>query len=92
MRVREKCIGNAKLSYDDLDTIRVQIEAVLNAGPLTYLYTDSIKEALTPLHLVISRRILNLPDTLPNEDEDFNITDTATCSHQIYLSQVLTHY
>ena len=88
----KKCVGNAKLSYDELNTVIIQIEAVLNARPLTYLYTDSIEEALTPSHLIIGRRILNLPDTFLEEDEDAQVTGKTARSRQFYLSQVLTHY
>ena len=88
----KKCVGNATLSYDELNTVIIQIEAVLNARPLTYLYTDSIEEALTPSHLIIGRRILNLPDTFLEEDEDAQVTGKTARSRQFYLSQVLTHY
>ena len=47
-----------------------------------------MEEALTLSHLVIGKRILNLPDTLPEEEKDFNTNGKATRSGQIYLSQL----
>ena len=44
----KKVLGRARLTFDELSTILVEIEAVLNSRPLTYLYTDNIEEPLTP--------------------------------------------
>ena len=45
--------------YEELYTVLVEIEGVLNNRPLTYLEEDDIKEPLTPIHLYCSHRILN---------------------------------
>ena len=57
----KKTLGRSKLSFDELTTILVEVEAVLNSRPLTYLYSDDIEEPLTPWHLVIGQRLLTLP-------------------------------
>ena len=49
----KKTLGRSKLSFDELTTILVEVEAVLNSRPLTYLYSDDVEEPLTPSHLVI---------------------------------------
>ena len=36
----KKTLGRSKLSFDELTTILVQVEAVLNLRPLMYLYSD----------------------------------------------------
>ena len=56
----KKCLRNARLNYDELSTTLVEVEAVLNSRPLTYVY-DKFEESLTPSHLVIGRRILSMP-------------------------------
>ena len=39
----KKILGRSKLSFDELTTILVEVEAVLNSRPLTYLYFDDVK-------------------------------------------------
>ena len=45
-----------------LTTALVEVEAVLNSRPLTYLSTDDLEEPLTPSHLLVGRRLLDMPD------------------------------
>ena len=74
-----KTLGRSKLSFDELTTILVEVEAVLNSRPLTYLYSDDVEEPLTPSHLVIGRRLLTLPVELLQIDHwDFGDHLTAT--------------
>ena len=56
----KKTLGRSKLSFDELTTILVEVEAVLNSRPLTYLYSDDVEEPLTPSHLVIGRLLPNI--------------------------------
>ena len=66
----KKAIGTAKLSSDELHTIIVEIEGVLNSRPLTYIYPRDLEEPLTPAHLLMGRRLLQLPsDVMMNQDE-----------------------
>ena len=51
-----KVIHNAKLNFEELNTILVEIESMMNSRPLTYL-TDDEMEALTPYHLLHGRNI-----------------------------------
>ena len=46
----KKAIGRATLSYDELSTILIEIESIINARPLTYVYDDieSVSYPLTP--------------------------------------------
>ena len=48
----KKCLGNARLTYEELENVLVDIESVVNSRALTYLY-DEVDEALTPSHLAI---------------------------------------
>ena len=76
-----KIIRQAKFSYDELNTALVEIEAILNSRPLTYVTLQDFEEPLTPSHLLIGRRILSLPDDLnyiDDGDEEF----ARTCSDE----------
>ena len=52
-RCLKKILGTAKLSYDKLLTVVVDVEAILNSRPLTYLDLDDMVEPLTP-HRILS--------------------------------------
>lgn len=54
---------------DELSTVIVEVEAVLNSRPLTYIAAEEIEELLTPAHLVTGRRLIGLLEI--NVDPDF---------------------
>ena len=51
-RCLRKMIGKSRLSYDELNTIVIEIESIINSRPISYLSTDDIEEPLTPSHLM----------------------------------------
>ena len=61
-RCLRKSIGGARLTYDELTTVVAEVEMILNSRPLSYLSSDDIEEPLTPSHLLLGRRVVNLPD------------------------------
>ena len=88
----KKTLGRSKLSFDELTTILVEFEAVLNSRPLTYLYSEDVEEPLTPSHLVIGRRLLTLPvEPLQIDDWDFGDHLTATKRYR-YLADRIQHF
>lgn len=74
-------IGQASLTHDELVTAITEIESIINSRSLSYISAEDIEEPLTPSHLIIGRRILNLPDYLgapfDPEDKDFNVGSTS---------------
>jgi hypothetical protein len=94
-RCLRKMIGRAKLYYDELSTVLVEIEAVVNSRPLTYLSAEDLDEPLTPSHFLYGRRILSLPDGLSEEDvddEEFTLTDAGLNRRLKYLNAVLNQF
>ena len=60
-----KTLGNAKPTYEELNTHLIEVEGALNSRPLTYLY-DEGGEPLTPSHLIMGSRVLDKPDRREN--------------------------
>ena len=63
-RCLRKMVGRAKLLLDELHTAIVEIESIINSRPLSYQASSDMEEPLTLSHLLIGRRVLNLPDNL----------------------------
>ena len=56
-----KTLGRAFVTLMQLENIEVEIEAMLNDRPLTYVSPDlADPEPLTPFHLLYDRRICQL--------------------------------
>ena len=71
----KKVLGRAQVTLSELQTIIVEIEAILNDRPLTYVSADiDDEEALTPSHLLNGRRITSLPHEKV-DDEDIHDPD-----------------
>lgn len=70
-----KIVGNAHFTHDELFTAVVEIEAIINARPLSYVSTEDMEEPLTPSHLLCGCRLLSLPEHFtycrPLDDKDF---------------------
>ena len=74
----ERLIGMVKMSLKKafitltvLQTTIVEVEAVLNDRPLTYLSsTTEDPEPLMPSHLLCGRRIVSLPHPVIEDDEE----------------------
>lgn len=58
-----KTLGNAALTYEEMTTILVRIEACLNSRPITPLSSDpSDLNALTPGHFLVGGALTELPE------------------------------
>ena len=95
-RCLKKLIGRAHFSYDEFNTALAEIEAVLNSRPLAYVCGDDLEEPITPSHLDVGRRILNLPDQLDYlcdlDDEEFTLDKNEVTSRVKHLNNVLNHF
>ena len=59
----KKTIGCSSLTFEELRTLLIEIEAILNNRPLTYIYDDEngVSYTLTPADLIYGRRISLTP-------------------------------
>ena len=69
----KKVIGLASLKLDELQTLLVEVECIINSRPITYVYddTDGVTYPLTPSHLLYGRTV-----TLQPNDKHFEIVST----------------
>ena len=88
-RCLRKYIGKAKLTHEELMTVTIEVEAVLNSRPLTYITMFQDGEPLTPSHLLTGRRILSLPDHLGYKELANQNYDTEVKRRMEYLDTTL---
>lgn len=61
----KRSIGNLRFTYEEFETIIVQIEGILNSRPLTPISNDFDSfEVLTPGHFLIGRSINAIPEPM----------------------------
>ena len=68
-RCLRKTLGNAHLTYEELETVLLETEGVLNSRPLTFLYNDITEPPITPSCLVSGRRLLDRPSFTQRIDD-----------------------
>ena len=93
-RCLRKTLRNAKLNYDELHTVLVEVEGTLNSRPLTYVSSDDPEEPLTPSHLMYGRRILSLPKVIGSRQAslDHTVSSEDLPRRQKYLGLLLEHF
>ena len=88
-RCLKKVLRNARLTYEELLTLLIRVEGVLNSRPLTYVYPDR-DEPLTPSHLVLGKRILSVPTQVEFDAEDEGKDELV--KREKHLKNVLKHF
>ena len=90
----KKFIMTARLSFDELHTVIVEIEGVLNSRPLTYQYPNDLSMPISLSHLMMGRQITQLPTNYPSdeENEDYDKGEEQIRKRSLYLSRLLNQY
>ena len=90
----KKVLGRTFISLINLQTIVVEIEAILNDRPLTYTSADlNDPEPLCPSHLLYGRQIVSLPYPLDSEDsKDPDYLATPIRSMADRKTQLIQHF
>ena len=81
-----KCLGKSLVSYEELLTILIEIQRILNNRPLTFVNDDVNEEILTPNHLVYGKAI-NV-----NYVDDNGDRNTDTSVRYKYIQELLDHF
>ena len=87
-----KIIGRSILRYDELNTLLVEVEGIVNSRPISYVYDDSegVSYALTPAHLIYGRRITTVPSDTHFEIVSTNQSLTRRARHHRRLLEMFT--
>ncbi|XP_053403136.1 uncharacterized protein LOC123560655 [Mercenaria mercenaria] len=91
----KKILGRSYISFDALQTVVTEIEAVMNDRPLTYVTSSSSDpEPLTPAHLLYGRRLTTLPYQKSTDDSamNTNLNSGVDLSRQARLQQKVVHH
>ena len=87
-----KVIGKSRLSYEDLETVLIQIESIVNSRPLTFITTEEVCEPLTPSHLIYGERLISAINNEYIDDTTFDIS-SEQCSNRVkYIQKLFDHY
>ena len=87
-----KLLENHKLSYEELETVSIQIENIVNSRPLTFIITEEVCEPLTPSHLIYGKRLISAINNKYKDDATFDIS-FEKCSNRVkYIKKLLDHY
>ena len=77
-RSLRKVVGKTILTFDELNTLLIEIEAIINSLPLTFVYDnyEGISYALTPSYLLYGNRLAINPNASHHEVVSINKTLT----------------
>ena len=85
-RSLRKVLYKARVTLDELTTIVIEVESILNDRPLTYTDSELCAEPLTPNHLIYGRR-LNVVESSDEQSKSVNIN-----YRYHYVNQILNHF
>ena len=96
-RCLRKVIGRAKFTHDELVTAVTEIESILNSRPISYIMSSGdLEEPLTPSHLIVGRRLLNLPDNIcySSTTDEFTVNTSPFLLNKRmrYLHSTIDHF
>ena len=89
-RCLKKSLGTARVTYEELLTIIVETEGILNSRPLTYV-SDEMRDPHTPSQLVIGRRLLSSHGSAKQPSAGYH-TVRDLSRREKYLNTVLSHF
>ena len=83
----KKILGRFYLTYEELETILVEIESSINSRPLMYINEDDIDSVITPNHLIFGTDIHDNFSFIPSSNGQ-----CFPAKRLRHLNKVLNHY
>jgi len=92
-RCLKKTISGARLTYEELLTVVIEVEMILNCRPLSFVSSEDFEEPLTPSHLLCGRRLMSLPDNSSDaEQSDTDVQPKDLNKRMQHLNNVINHF
>ena len=89
---KEKGVGDACLTYEELEPVLVEIEATINNRSITYIDTDGIAEALTPNHLMHGRVLPIITESYSRQEQEVLPKQTVARKRLIYRQRLMKNF
>ena len=87
-RCLKRVIGRETLNLIELQTVLIEIEAILNSRPLCPLYDDDFIHPLTPNHLLFGRKLEQYNSTAGDIEINFNVGKKRAR----YIETIIDHF
>ena len=93
-RCLKKAVGSRRMTFEELQTEIIKIEAVLNSRPLTYIYEKDLAVPVTPEHLHRGERTLDNYDDSDSSEipEEFDLTREDAIAAVQKRASVVDHF
>ena len=91
-RCLRKVIGKARMTYNELHTALVEVEAILNSRPISYISSEDMDEPLTPSHLLLGHRLCTLPCSVTRSKDPESGGSEDLSRRLQHLNQILEHF
>ena len=90
----KKTLGRSYVTMEKLQTVLIEIEAIMNDRPLTHVSSSlDDPEPLTPSHLLLGRRLTSLPYPDVTTDADIvNLTSSSAKTKVSVLNELLNKF
>ena len=91
-RCLKKIVGRATLMHEELLTVIMEIEMIINSRLLSYVTQDDLEEPITP-HLLVGQRIISFPDYhCSNVDDNFTVTPQLRSRRMVFINHQLEQF
>ena len=87
-RCLKKTLGNARVTYEEFQTVLLEVEGILNPRPLTHVY-EELEEPISPSSCIGRIFVSPIPKT---QDSISGTTATELSKRQKHLDLVLKHF
>lgn len=88
-----KIVGRSTLSLNELETVFIEIEAMINSRPITYVYDEPTEPSpLTPAHFLIGKRLLSLPVSRTTSEDLLVSSRNSLVKKFKHQQHVLNHF
>ena len=64
--------------FEELQTMLIEVELIINNAPLIYVYPNIIETCLTPNYLLFGRQLALSSNTTSTEDANLTVLSSAT--------------